>query len=113
MGVRKPLPQGPVLPCSAGFFSPPAPRSSGRIGPAQCKYEFRVRFNPNDFRAGLKPALFSLDDGEQTSEHACARLRRRSSVYWIAASVAPRIVFGFSTVPLCTKTAASSIFAPL
>src|SRR5262245_57892094 len=29
MGVRRPLPQGPVLPCSAGFFSPPAPRSFG------------------------------------------------------------------------------------
>src|SRR5260370_20859822 len=52
MRVGTLLPQGPVLPWSAGFFSPPAPRSSGRIGPAQCEYAFRVRFNPNDFRAG-------------------------------------------------------------
>src|SRR5262249_30672190 len=35
------------------------------------------------------------------------------SVHWIAADAAPRIAFGFSVVPLCTSTAASSMFPPL
>src|SRR5262249_57677209 len=69
----------------------------------------------NDFRAGSKPALFFhfRKTREQTSEHPCSPLRGLWSGYRIAASVAPRIVFGFPTVPLCTKTAASSILAPL
>jgi|SRR5262245_32617955 len=44
------------------------------------------------------------------------KLRARGltiSVHWIAASAAPRIAFGFSFVPLCNRTAASSMFPPL
>ena len=44
------------------------------------------------------------------------KLRARGltiSVHWIAASAAPRIAFGFSVVPLCNRTAASSMFPPL
>src|SRR5499427_496303 len=36
--------------CLRARSCPPAPRISGRIGPAQCEYAFRVRFNPNDSR---------------------------------------------------------------
>lgn len=46
------------------------------------------------------------------ASRSCAR-GLSTCVHWIAASAAPRIAFGFSVVPLCTRTAASSMFAPL
>ena len=60
----------------------------------------------------LEPAFFYDRRVRWPSKHARSRVVW-SSVYWIAASVAPRIVFGFSTVPLCTNTVASSMLAPL
>src|SRR3954451_12917767 len=72
-------------------------------------------------RAGFLPALF-LNAARRGADRA-QRDRRaagapdfadtiRAVGYLIAAKAAPRIVRGFSVVPLCTNTAASSMPSP-
>src|SRR5262249_12483808 len=78
---------------------------------------FCVRFSPQDLRAGLHRPIFF---GQRTDRQAVNSGRGTDSVvgapwsvYWIAASVAPRIVFGLSSVPLCPSGAAVWIARPL
>src|SRR5712692_7357392 len=59
------LPQGPGLPSSAGFLSPPAPRSSGQIG-------------PNPFQQTTAARLFEF--GERGAEQR-ARLLDRAALH--------------------------------
>src|SRR5262245_15055721 len=93
--------------------APQPPGVRGGSGPLSGSTSSAYGSIPMTFGPAESRPLFSLDDRRPTTEHGCSSLRRLLSAYWIAASVAPRIVFGFSTVPLCTKTAASSMLAPL
>src|SRR5262249_35316482 len=116
MGRKRLLPQGPVCLRAPDFSAPQPPEfGAGRAQPAgrqrrtdtaQVAWEFFVRFNTNDFPAGLRRPLFFVPEslGEATD--------RDDSPYRIAASEAPRIVFGLSAVPLCIRTTASSIPPP-
>jgi len=85
----------------APVFQPPVPRG----------FEVDRARSVSDFASEAAP-IFSI--GARAANAANLQVRGLSIfAYWIAASVAPRIAFGFSVVPLCTRTAASSMFAAL
>src|SRR5215475_3379532 len=82
MRVNRPLPQGPGLALQRRILQPPAPRSSGWIGPTQCKYEFRVRFNPMTFGPAQSRPFFHFQDDPRADERA-RMLARSRSVIWL------------------------------
>src|SRR5258708_22963103 len=80
----------------APVFQPPVPR----------RFEVDPSRSLTDFASQAAP-IFSI--GARAANAANLQVRGLSIfAYWIAASVAPRIAFGFSLVPLCTRPAASS-----
>jgi hypothetical protein len=91
------------FPLSAGFSSHQPPEFEvAPLAQSRCKRKSRSEWNT------AVPIL----DGMPGERHKASR-GLTISVHWIAASAAPRIAFGFSVVPLCNRTAASSMFPPL
>src|SRR5262249_23026255 len=78
--------------------APQPPGVRGGSGPLSASTSSAYGSIPMTFGPAESRPLFSLDDRRPTTEHGCSSLRRLLSAYWIAASVAPRILFGFSTV---------------
>jgi hypothetical protein len=91
------------FPLSGRIFQPPA--AGVRGGPA------RSVAMQGKSRSEWNTAVPILD-GMPGERHKASR-GLTISVHWIAASAAPRIALGFSVVPLCNRTAASSMFPPL
>src|SRR5712692_2621127 len=108
------LPQGPVCHRAPDSSAPQPPGVRDRSGPTRSAYAFNppMRFGPvktGPFLSGASGT--TTDDGGL--RRSVILVRHLWSDYLIAASVAPKIMRGFSTVPPCTSTAALSTPSPL